>query len=349
MSRASIYAIREKIILNNITRVMAKFITNPQTKEIRRFHQDISTLRSDGPLTYYLYITIQNLIHLNVIYILFYHTIFWLHSTEYVGESVHIVEELEHTEYEQTLFVAIENNPADIVKPTINVHSINKYVYFTLIGVGTIESIAAFLWALQKKLSFPKQRYSKWRNRLKLLIIRVIPLVYFTFIVWLFFHTFMTGRLTLLIFSIVVIHFILLTILDKPYLFRDISIDLCRKLFATSNSTRKQHRHFPSPVLIPSSVTINCLSCRSSPFMQSRKMNSSNNSLFSSIRWSSVTDQKLHAHECSTTYADIRAEADDLWAMIVRRMALNSYRTFASFIFFDLIPYKMMGKSFFSD
>jgi hypothetical protein len=48
--------------------------------------------------------------------------------------------------------------------------------------------------------------------------------------------------------------------------------------------------------------------------------------------------------EYSTPYANIRQDADNLWPIVVRRMALKFYRTFASFIFFDLMPYKMMGK-----
>jgi hypothetical protein len=30
--------------------------------------------------------------------------------------------------------------------------------------------------------------------------------------------------------------------------------------------------------------------------------------------------------------------------MVVRRMALKCYRTFASFILFDIVPFNMMGK-----
>ncbi len=301
MNRVSIYSIREKVLLNNMTRMMVKLTNDVQTKIIRRFHQEIPATRLDGSLAYYFYVTIQNLIHLNVIYILFYNTVFWLDSTETKNEIIHFVEKLEQTKYEQTIFLSVQNNHDNIVRPTINVNLVNKYIYITLIGVSTIELIVAFIWTLQKKLSCLIQRNLRWRNRLRLLIIGMILIVYFLFIAWLFYLTFITHRLTFIIFIIVVIHFIVLTILDKPNLFRSISI-------------------------------------------QSRKVHSPLNSLFSPIRWSSITEQKFDTHECSTLYTEIRKEANNLWAMVVRRIALKFYRILASFIFYDLIPYKTIGK-----
>lgn len=297
MNRISIYSIREKILLNNTTRT-----TDAQTNVIRRFHREIPSIDFDGPLIYCFYITIQNLIHLNVIYILFYHTMFWLDGTETKNERIHFIEKLENTKYEQTLFIFVENNHNHIIRPTINVRLIDKYIYITLIGISTIELIVAFIWTLQKKLSILIQRNLRWRNRLRLLMIGMILIVYFLFIAWLFYHTFITHYLTIVIFIIVLIHFIILTILDKPNLFRSI------------------------------------------PSIQFRKVRSPINSFFSSIRWSSLTEQKFDTHECSTIYAETRKEANDLWIMVIRRIALKFYRTFASFIFFDLIPYKMMSK-----
>jgi hypothetical protein len=284
-----------------MTRMMVRLTTDAQTKVIRRFHREIPSIHLDGPLTYCFYVTIQNLIHLNVIYILFYHTTFWLDASQTKNERIHFIEKIENTNYEQTILMSIENNHNQIVRPTINVRFIDKYVYITLIGVSTIELIVAFIWALQKKCFVLLQRNLRWRNRLKLLMIGMILIVYFIFIAWLFFHTFITHYLNIVIFILVLIHFIVLTILDKPNLFRSI------------------------------------------PF-QFRKVRSPVNSFFSSIRWLSITEQKLDTHECSTIYSETRKEAKDLWIMVIRRIALKFYRTFASFIFFDFIPYIMIGK-----
>jgi hypothetical protein len=340
IGRVNVDSLREKLILNNMTRMMVKLTPDSQTKVMSPLHEEIPVIRLDGHLTYCLYITIQNLIHLNVIHILLYHTIFWLNSTESDNEIVHLTKNLENTKYEQTLFLVIENNCYDIIRSTVNVHLINKYVYITLIGVSTIELISAFLWTLQKKLDFSTQQTPKPQNRLKFLFIGIIVILYFTFIAWLFFHTFITHYLTLRIFLAVVIHFTLLTLLDKPNLFCDISIHSCKGLFSTLNLTRKQHRPSPPRFLKSSSITINRLSHRSSTSTPSQKVNS----LFSSFRWSSVSEQNLDMPEYSTPYANIRQDADNLWPIVVRRMALKFYRTFASFIFFDLMPYKMMGK-----
>jgi hypothetical protein len=90
---------------------------------------------------------------------------------------------------------------------------------------------------------------------------------------------------------------------------------------------------------------VNRLSYRLSTPMQSRKVNVSLSSLIFSSRWLSITEDKLDIHKCSILYEQIREEADDLWLMVVRRMILSFYRTFASVILFDLVPFKMMGKT----
>jgi hypothetical protein len=345
IGRTSVYPMHEKVILNKMTEMTVKLTPDTQTKVIRQFHQEIPSIKIDGHLIYCLYITIQNLIHLNVIHILLYHSVFWLNPIKSKNEIIEYIENIENTGYEQTFYISIRNNDDNMIRPTINIHSINKYIYITLIGVSTIELITAFIWTLEKKLSFSIQRNQKWRNRLRLLLIGINLIPYLLFITWLFFHTFITHYLTLIIFIIVLIHFIVLTLLDKPNLFnRDISNDSLTGTFSTVNISRKIPRHSSS-----SSMTINSmnrLSYRSSISMQSRKVNSILNSLFLSSRWSSVVEQNLDVHECSTLYAQIRQEADNLWPMVVRRMVLSFYRTFASFIFFDFIPYKMMGKCF---
>lgn len=341
-NRVSIYSMRERVILNNMTRMMSELAPDTETEVTSRFHQEIPAIRLDGHLTYCFYITIQNLIHLNAIHILLYHAVFWLNPAKSQYNMSQLIKNIEKTEYEQTLFVTMSNDHDDVIRPPINIYLINKYIYITLIGVSSIELIAACLWTLQKKLFFLINRNSKCRNLLGLLLLTIIIVLYLIFIAWLFFHTFITHYLTVPIFSIVVIHFIVLTLLDKPNLFRSLSTDLSKDSFPTSNVTRKQHRFSTS-----SSTTINLinrLSHRLSTPIQSRKVNATLSSLIFSSRWLSITEDKLDIHKCSILYAQIREEADNLWLMVVRRMILSFYRTFASFILFDFIPFKMMGK-----
>lgn len=351
IGRISINSIREQVTLNKIPRMTVKLTSDNQIKVIRQFHQEIPLIQIDGHLTYFLYITIQNLIHLNVIHILLYHTIFWLNPKETKNEIIQFVENIENTEYEQTEFVSIQYNYDNVNIPMVNVHVVNKYVYITLIGISIIELIATFIWTLQKKLSVFIQRYQKWRNRLRLLLIGIIFILYLTFIAWIFYHTFITHDLTLFMFIVVLSHFIILIFLDKPNLFCDKSMDLPSELFSTTNISRKLPRHFSSSCSMSSPMTINRFSYRLSTSTHSRKVNSVIKSLFlsliSSSRWLSITEENFDRHQCSTCYAQIRQEADQLWSIIVRRMGLKFYRTFASFIFYDLIPYVMMGKLLF--
>jgi hypothetical protein len=163
----------------------------------------------------------------------------------------------------------------------------------------------------------------------------MIIIINLSSISWLVFHTFITYHLSLTFFFFTLIHFILLTFLDKPNLFQ--------QSFSASNITRKQNRHSTSSMIINSTSR---LPYRSSISLPPRKINSINNSSFSSwYRWSSVMEQKLETHDCSTLYTETRQEADNLWTVVVRRMTLKFYRTIASFIFFDIIPLLTMGKS----
>ncbi|CAF4358665.1 unnamed protein product, partial [Adineta steineri] len=155
-----------------------------------------------------------------------------------------------------------------------------------------------------------------------------------------YFHTFITHYLTLSIFCIVIIHFIILIVLDKPNLFRRSSVNLFKDLYSISNINRKQYRPYNSSVL--TSTIINRSSYRSSLTMQSRKVNSLFSSFIFSSRWLSITEEKFNEHKCSLHYSQIRQEANDLWLMVIRRIVLSCYRTFASFILFDFIPFKIM-------
>jgi len=333
---------RERVIFNNMTRMMGELATDAETEVTSRFHQEIPAIRLDGHLTYCFYITIQNFIHLNVIHILLYHAVFWLNPAK---SHTQLIRNIENTEYEQTLFVSMLNNRDEIIRTPINLYLINKYIYITLIGVSSIELIAALIWTLQKKLFFLINKNPKCRNLLGLLLLGMIINLYLGFIAWIFFHTFITHYLTVTTFLVVVIHFIVLTLLDKPNLFRSSSTDLSKESFPSSNITRKQHRHSSSSSSSMTLNLVNRLSYRLSTPMQSRKVNVSLSSLIFSSRWLSITEDKLDIHKCSILYEQIREEADDLWLMVVRRMILSLYRTFASFILFDLVPIKMMGKT----
>ena len=84
--RVSIYSMRERVILNKMTRMMGKLAANSETEVTGGLHQGIPAIRLDGHLTYCLYITVQNLLHLSAIYILLYHTVFWLDSNNFNKE-----------------------------------------------------------------------------------------------------------------------------------------------------------------------------------------------------------------------------------------------------------------------
>ena len=229
---------------------------------------------------------------------------------------------------------------------SINIDLINKYVYMSLIGINLVELINVFLWTLRKKLPYLIQRNQKVKHRLSKLLIGMIVIVYLAFIGWLVFHTFITHHLTRIFFSLIFGHLVLLTLLDKPNLFQTSPYNLSKQ----STTPRKQYRNSTSSSSTSSAATsvMGRLSYRSSTSMQPGKVNptasSSTPTLVSWSRWSSITEEKVQVHECSTFYAQARQEADDLWPLLVRRIILNFYRTFTSFILFDFIPINMMSK-----
>ncbi|CAF1010577.1 unnamed protein product [Rotaria sordida] len=347
-NRVSIYSMRERVIINKMTSIIGKLAPDTETEVTSRLHQEIPAIRLDGHLTYCLYIALQNLIHLNAIYILLYHTVFWLNSNNLNKETIFSTQVLEQTNYEQTHLVTLSNNYYSITSKSINTDLINQYLYMSLIGIGSIELIIAFIWTLRKKLPYLVQRNQKLRIRLSKLLVIMIILIYITFIAWISYHTFITQQLTLTIFILIFSHLIIITFLDKPNLFQRSPDNLSKQ----STVTRKPHRHSTSSSSTSSLATtiLGRSSHRSSSSMQPRKItpviNSSSSSSSSNLiawsRWSSVTEEKVEIHECSTFYAQARREADDLWPTIVRRIILNIYRTIASFILFDLIPIKML-------
>jgi hypothetical protein len=137
---------------------------------------------------------------------------------------------------------------------------------------------------------------------------------------------------------------IFLTLIDKPNLFQ-VSPNNSSKQSTTS---RKQYRNSTSSSSTSSIVAtpLNRLSYRSSTSMQPRKINPILNppTLISWSRWSSILEEKLEVHECSTFYAQARQEADDLWPSVIRRIIITIYRTLSSFILFNLIPIQTMSK-----
>jgi hypothetical protein len=174
----------------------------------------------------------------------------------------------------------------------------------------------------------------------------MIVIVYLTFIGWLLFHTFITHKLTRIFFSLISGHLVLLTLLERPNLFQTSPYNFSKQ----STISRKQYRNSTSSSSTSSVATsvLGRLSYRSSASMQPGKVNpivsSSTPILIPWSRWSAITEEKLEVHECSTFYAQARQEADDLWPLLVRRIILNFYRTFTSFILYDMIPINMMGK-----
>lgn len=317
-----------------MTKLTVKLTSNNQPKLIRQFHSNFPSNEIDSHLIYCLYITIQNLIHLHVTYIFLFHATFWLNANETKNESIEFIEK---TEYEQTHFIFIQDDYNNINRTKLNVHLINKYVYITLFSISIIELISSFLWKLQKKLLFSLQRNQKWKNLLRLLLIGFIFSLYLLFFFWILFHTFITHYLSVVIFIIILSHFLILIFLDKPNLFYDTS----SRIYSMSNPSHKFSRRCSSITLNP----MNRFSFRSLTSIQSRKMNSLFLSLFSPLRWLSVSENQFHEHQCSTFYSDIREEVDHLCPIVLRRTILQFYHMFSSSIFFDLIPYKTMGKT----
>ncbi|CAF4966391.1 unnamed protein product [Rotaria sp. Silwood1] len=343
--RVSIYSMRERVILNKMTNIMGKLAPDTETEVTSRFHQEIPAIRLDGHLTYCLYTALQNLIHLNAIYILLCHAVFWLSSNNPHKETTFSLEILEQTNNEQTHFITVSNNYHSIERKSINTDLINIYLYMGLMSIGLFELIITFIWTLRKKLPSLIQRNQKLRNRISKFLIVMIVLIYIVFISWLLFHTFITHQLNLIFFIPVFGHIIILTFLDKPNLFQQSPDNLSKP----SVTTRKQHRHSTSSSSTSSIATtlLGRSSHRSSTSALPRKITTvvSSSTLPSDLvlwsRWSSVAEEKIEIHECSTFYAQARREADDLWPTVVRRIILIFYRTFASFILFDFVPIKM--------
>ncbi|CAF1330032.1 unnamed protein product [Adineta steineri] len=308
--RVSIYSMREKVILNKMTRMMGKLAPNTETEVTSRLHQEIPAIRLDGHLTYCLYSTLQNILHLKIL------------------TSSRI---LEQTKYEHTHFITLTNRYYARTGTSINIDLIDKYIY-----VGLLVLVP---------------RNQKLRQRTSRLLSVMIVFVYFGFIAWLILHTFVTHQLSKTFFSLIFGHLIILTLLDKPNLFQNSSDNSSKQ----STVSRKQNRNSTSSSStssIATSVIGRPSSYRSSTNTQPRKVNpivttssSSSSTEIPSSRWSSITEQKIGVHECSTFYEQARQEANDLWSLFNRRIILNFYRTLTSFILFDFIPIKMMGNN----
>jgi hypothetical protein len=293
--RVSIYSMRERVILNKMTRMMGKLAADTETEVTSRLHQEIPAIRLDGHLTYCLYITLQNVIHLNAIYILLYHAVFWLDTSHSHKETLKHSQILDQTLDEQTYFLTISTNYYAITRRSINVELINKYIYISLMGISLIELISAFFWTIRKKLPYLIPRHQKLKNRLNKLLIGLIILLYFLFITWLVVHTFITQQLTFLCFIFIFGHLICLTLLDKPHLFEESPYNSSKQSTTTS---RKQYRNSTSSSSTSSIVTnaLNRLSYRSSTSTQPRKLNPvvvNPTVLISWSRWSSVIEEKL--------------------------------------------------------
>ena len=339
---------RERVIQNKLTRIMGKLAPDTETEVTSRLHQEIPAIRLDGHLTYSLYSTLQNLMHLNAMFILLYHTVFWLDTNSFDMEIVESAEAVETTTYEQTHLVTVLNSYYTDMGKSVNVKAIPQHVYLSLVAVSSIELLVAFLWTIKKKLPHLLPRYQRWKSRLSLLLVGMIVLVYMCFIGWICFHTFVTHYLSETFSLLILGHLLVLTILDKPNLFQRSPGHFSRP----SALNRKQYRNSTSSSSTSSTAAsgVGRHSYRSSASTQSRpvklvgQMTSFDSApLASWSRWSSLTEGKVDAHDCSTFYTQARREADDLWPIVARRLALNLYRTFASFILYDLVPIQMMG------
>ena len=354
--RVSIYSMRERVILNKMTRMMGKLAPDTETEVTSRLHQEIPAIRLDGHLTYCFYLTLQNLIHLNVVYILLYHRIFWFDISKSHHEFINTSDILEQTPNEQTQFLRLSTEYSSVTHRAIQIHLINQIIYFSLLAVSSIELIIAFLWTLRKKLPYLLIRHDKFKYYFNRILLGMIFSVYLAFFLWLVFQTFLIRQLPLIFFGTILSHLLIITLLDKPHLFqrsphRHLPKALTSTATTTSTSNRKPYRNSTSSSSTSSSLVannLNRLSHRSSTSTQPRKINPIVHSplVLPWSRWSSVLEEKLDIHECSTFYAQARQEADELWPKIVRRLILIFYRTFSSFILFDFLPMQLTGKSF---
>jgi len=170
----------------------------------------------------------------------------------------------------------------------------------------------------------------------------LIILINLSFLLCLIYFTFITHHLPIYCSLIFLGHLFILILLDKPHLF-DESPYNPSKQSSSSSSTRKSHRSSTSSMV---TTALNRLSYRSSTSGQPRKINSlgDSNTLTGWSRWSSVLEDKLDVHECTTIYSQARQEADEIWPVFLRRILLNIYRTISSFILFDFIPIKTIRK-----
>ena len=343
--RVSIYGMRERVIMNKMTEAMSKLAPDTETEVTSRLHQEIPAIRLDGHLTYCLYITLQNLIHINAVYIFLYHAVFWLGSTQFHTETVQSTHVVEKNQYEETQLVTIGNLQYSNIGTSINIKVINKSIYLTLIAVGSFELINAFLWTLRKKLPSLLQRHQRLKSYLSQLLVVCLLLVYLSLIGGILYHTFVTERLPQPFTVFILSHLVVLTLLDKPNLFQQSPYQLSKQV----STARKLYRNSTSSSST-SSMTTSAIARHSYRGSAAKKITtiapsaSSSPSLASWSRWSSIMEEKIDVHECSTFYAQARDEADELWSIVLRRIAVNLYRTCTSVILYDVIPLHMMGQ-----
>lgn len=343
-SRVSIYSMRERVILNKMTRMMGKLAPDTETEVTSRLHQEIPAIRLDGHLTYSFYLTLQNLIHLNVTYILLYHGIFWFDWSKSYHELVHSSHFLEQTSDEKTFFLRISADYSPVLNRSIQTHLINPSIYLSLIGISSIELIIVFLSTLRRKLPSLLPRHDQFQIYFNQFLFGMIFFIYIVFILWLLFQTCFQQEFPLILTGMILVHLCILTILDKPNLFRR-TIDSRPSMIPSSQKTR---RNSTSSSSTSSSLAASRRSNRSSNSNQTRKRNvivEPSPVITSWSRWSSIMEEKLDVHECSTIYAQARQEADEFYPKILRRILLIFYRTLSSFILFDYLPMHINSKS----
>lgn len=352
--RVSIYSMRERVIQNKMTQFMTKLAPDTETEVTSRLHPEVPAVRVDGHLTYCLYMTLQNLMHLNAIYVFLYHTVFWLGSTTYRSEVIEFSQALEKTSFEETQLVMMNDHQYSNIGTSINTQSINKHIYVALIGVTSFEIFNAFVWTVRKKLPYLIPRHPILKSQLSLLLMILIVLSHLLLISGVIYHTIITNHLPYPLGFLIIIHLSIVILLDKPNLFRRSTSSQSDRQGSISNST-----HRPSTSSSSTSSMANAGAARhsyrggSASMQGGRKMNpigpsvsssTANTSGYAWSRWSSVAEEKIPLHECSTFYEQSRREADYLWPTIHRRILLCFYRTLASVILYDLVPIHTRGK-----
>ncbi|CAF1219333.1 unnamed protein product [Didymodactylos carnosus] len=305
-----------------MTRIMAKLGANNDTEISNKFHSEVPAISIDGHLTYHFFMTINNLIHLNCVHLLFYYSVFWISASNY--GFLHDEDEFDVDDMNQYEFYERSQT-----RTSIRLDMINPYLYFTLFFISTIDLLSTFLLTIRKKLFcfFDDEHHFQLRKRISLLILIVNISLYISLFIWIFYLTFVSHNLSNTLFFIICIHFIFLNFLEKPQL---ICFDDFKTLFSRKQSTIVEKSRSLSSSTSSSSTT------RSKRLKPTATITRQTPTL---TRWTCLTEERLVGHDCSSIYQTIRHEADHFYTILIQRLTIKIYRSLSTLFLYDLVPF----------